>query len=245
MARELAERTNIRPTDVHDVVLGCPADEGGAGSGLLRRVGTARLFGSGMACYLVDRGTASGLQALGLAAQGVLSGQQDVVLAIGAQPVPPGMDGLDGAGESLPGNAVGGALIAGDRFTRRYRTPPTARVRRFTTASAYGTSVVDGMVESAVRMLMNETLNVDDVDVWEIYDGHAEHASDAAARLGLEAEQVNAVGGASKLGDIGAVAAFRSVVSGLDLLTRRDLSTCAILAPGPGATGVAMLIERM
>jgi len=289
--RRAATSAQVRLTDVHDVVVGHTAGDGGAGD-LLDRLNNAEAVSDGVTAYLVDRGAASGLHALGLAAQGVLSGQQDVIVATAgslggsaglASPVHPATPGVDPAdverhvkasatraGRALAegalshfgladattvgvaelpaapgGPAFATAIIVSERFAERFHRPPKARIRRMTTAASYVRTSAEAMSEAAIRLLMNETLNVGDVDLWEIHDGDVAAAIETGSMLDVDVDRVNAGGGVAAFGDAGSATCLRSTAIALCLLRQRKLHTCGVLAPAPGSTAAALLIERL
>jgi acetyl-CoA C-acetyltransferase len=324
--RLLAESAHVRPTDIHDIIVGQPR-AGLGGDHLLAQLNCNEQLGGTITSYLVSRGDASGLQALGLAALSALSGQHDVIVCAGGQvlsgrpaaaaavrpahgsdagtlPHPgredarhyvalmadraarakadgelagfgvapaaapgraqaagqevPQAAGLEapqagsseapraGGQEAAPAqvSAAAAAVIATELFAARAGLRPRARIRRFTTAAGYDGPGCDGMKEAAVRLLMNQTLNVADVDLWDIYDRSAAAAVATIAGLDLDMDRVNVAGGLLALGDAGGATTIRSVVATLSALASRGLRTAVLLAPGPGNTGAGLLIER-
>jgi acetyl-CoA acyltransferase len=85
LLRALVERTGIDPVVVDDVIVGC-VSQVGEQSGL---VGRLAWLGAGLPeqvpCVMVDRRCGSSQQALHFAAQGVMAGSYDVVIAAGVE----------------------------------------------------------------------------------------------------------------------------------------------------------------
>ena len=109
---ELVKITGIDPKDIDDVIFGC-VDQVGAQSGNIARNSIlASSLPESVPGTSVDRQCGSSQQALHFAAQAVMSGTQDVVIAGGVEVmslVPIGASGKDGydAGHGFPFNAKG------------------------------------------------------------------------------------------------------------------------------------------
>jgi acetyl-CoA C-acetyltransferase len=81
----LAERTGIDPADVEDVIAGVNTQQGKQGLNLARMAALDAGFPSNVPGFSLDRFCGSGLTAVNLAAMGILSGSQDLVIAGGAE----------------------------------------------------------------------------------------------------------------------------------------------------------------
>ena len=109
---ELVNQTGINPEDIDDVIFGC-VDQVGAQSGNLARNSVlASCLPESVPGTTVDRQCGSSQQAIHFAAQAVMSGTQDVVIAGGVEAmsmVPIGASVKDGfdAGHGFPFNAEG------------------------------------------------------------------------------------------------------------------------------------------
>ena len=109
---ELVNQTGIKPEDIDDVIFGC-VDQVGAQSGnLARNAVLASCLPESVPGTTVDRQCGSSQQAIHFAAQAVMSGTQDVVIAGGVEAmsmVPIGASVKDGfdAGHGFPFNAEG------------------------------------------------------------------------------------------------------------------------------------------
>jgi len=107
----LVERTGIDPAEVEDVIMGCVSQVGEQGVNVGRNAALAAGFPESVCGTSVDRQCGSSQQALHFAAQGVMAGAYDVVIAAGVESmsrVPMGMSA-----------AVGGQPF-GPRMVRRY-----------------------------------------------------------------------------------------------------------------------------
>jgi acetyl-CoA acyltransferase len=107
----LIERTGIDPAEVEDLIMGCVTPIGEQGWNIGRQVALLAGLPLSVCGVTLNRMCGSGLQALNWAAQGVMSGTHDLVIAAGVESmsrVPMGSDG----GDLSP------------RLTERYRIVP-------------------------------------------------------------------------------------------------------------------------
>ena len=81
----LAGRTGIDPALVEDVIMGCVGQAGEQGNNVARGAVLASRFPESVPATSVDRQCGSSQQALHFAAQGVMSGTQDIVIAAGVE----------------------------------------------------------------------------------------------------------------------------------------------------------------
>ena len=109
---ELVRLSGVDPKDIDDVIFGC-VDQVGAQSGnLARNAVLASSLPESVPGTTIDRQCGSSQQALHFAAQAVMSGTQDIVIAGGVEVmsiVPIGASVTDGmnAGHGFPFNAEG------------------------------------------------------------------------------------------------------------------------------------------
>ena len=97
----LAKKSGLRTADVEDVVMGCVSQVNEQGSNIARNSVLAAGWPDSATGVTLNRFCGSGAQAFNFAAMGVMSGQQDVVVAGGVESmsrVPMGSDGgsIDG-----------------------------------------------------------------------------------------------------------------------------------------------------
>jgi acetyl-CoA C-acetyltransferase len=81
----LIDRTGADPALVEDVIMGCVGQAGEQGNNIARGAVLASRFPESVPATSVDRQCGSSQQALHFAAQGVLSGTQDIVIAAGVE----------------------------------------------------------------------------------------------------------------------------------------------------------------
>ena len=100
--RALVERNDLDPGTIEDVIAGCVSQSGEQGLNLARNAALAAGFPETVPGTTVDRQCGSGQQALHFAAQGVMAGAYDVVIAAGVESmtrVPMGSTILNGPGK--------------------------------------------------------------------------------------------------------------------------------------------------
>ena len=100
--RALVERNDLDPALVDDVIAGCVSQTGEQALNVARNAALAAGFPDTVPGTTVDRQCGSGQQALHFAAQGVMAGAYDVVIAAGVESmtrVPPGSTVLSGPGK--------------------------------------------------------------------------------------------------------------------------------------------------
>lgn len=82
---ELAKRNGLRPADVDDVIAGCGTQSGKQASCIARMAALDAGYDHASTGLTIDRFCGSGLTAVNLAAMGVMSGAQDLVVAGGVE----------------------------------------------------------------------------------------------------------------------------------------------------------------
>jgi acetyl-CoA C-acetyltransferase len=95
MLQQAVRRTNLRPDDVEDLVVGCVTQVREQGACIARNALLAAAWPESVTGTTVNRFCGSGLQAVNFGVMGVKSGQQDLVLAGGVESmsrVPMGSD---------------------------------------------------------------------------------------------------------------------------------------------------------
>ena len=97
--RALVDRTRIDPREIDDVLAGCVSQVNDQGANIARNAVLAAGWPQEIPALSVNRFCASGLQAVNLAAMGVGSGAQDLVVAGGVESMSRVPMGSDGAGQ--------------------------------------------------------------------------------------------------------------------------------------------------
>src|SRR5499433_2772884 len=83
--RALVERTGLDPGEVEDVIMGCVMQVGEQGVNIGRNAALAAGFPESVVGTSIDRQCGSSQQAAHFAAQGVIAGAYDVVIAAGVE----------------------------------------------------------------------------------------------------------------------------------------------------------------
>ncbi len=106
----LVERTGIDPRVIDDVIVGCVSQIGGQSTNIARQAVLAAGYPERVPATTVDRQCGSAQQAIHFAAQGILAGAYDVVVA----------GGVESMSRVPMESAVVGADLAGTRLSERY-----------------------------------------------------------------------------------------------------------------------------
>jgi acetyl-CoA C-acetyltransferase/acetyl-CoA acyltransferase len=119
----LVEKSGVDPLAVDDLIFGCVSQVGAQSSNVARNVCISSVLGEAVPGTSVDRQCGSGQQAMHFAAQAVLSGTQDVVIAGGVESmsqVPIGASIVDGykAEHGLPYGARISERYPGIQFSQ-------------------------------------------------------------------------------------------------------------------------------
>jgi acetyl-CoA acyltransferase len=177
--RALLDRAGIEPTQIDDVIAGCVSQAGEQTLNIARNAVLAAGLPESVPGTTVDRQCGSSQQAVHFAAQGVMAGVYDVVLACGVESmsrVPMGFSSVDqdpNRGplsarypEGLIGQGVAAELIAARwKFDREMLDEYSARSHRraaeITAAGGFGNEIVpitvDGQVHDTDQTLRAST----------------------------------------------------------------------------------------
>ena len=121
---------------------------------------------------------------------------------------------------------------------------PRAKIVAAATANADPLQVLTGCVSATDKLMEQQRLNADDVDLFELHEAFAATVVKAQNDLGIADDKLNVNGGVIALGHpMGATGAIMTGVL-LDELERRDQSRGIVAASGAGGAGSALLIER-
>jgi len=115
---ELVARSGIDPARVDDVIVGCVSQAGQQTFNVARNAVLAGGLPESVPATTVDRQCGSSQQALHFAAQGVLAGSYDIVIAAGVEsmsrvPMGSSMGGQDPFGSRIPARYAGGLVPQG------------------------------------------------------------------------------------------------------------------------------------
>ncbi|KAJ3334658.1 hypothetical protein HDU93_007582, partial [Gonapodya sp. JEL0774] len=175
--KELVRRTGVDPKDIDDVVLGCVSQIGSQSGNLGRMAVLAAGFPESVPGTTVDRQCGSSQQAVHFAAQAVMSGTQDIVIACGV--------------EMMSLVPIGASVVDGLK-NGRGRSEDSLNIK-----SRYGQSIQFSQFEGAE--IVAETYNVtrDEIDSFAA----ASHAKAwSATKRGLFKAEIVPVQGVDKAG---------------------------------------------
>jgi acetyl-CoA acyltransferase len=171
--RALVERNDVDPGVVDDVIVGCVSQSGEQALNIARNAALSAGFPESVPGTTVDRQCGSGQQALHFAAQGVMAGAYDVVIAAGVESmtrVPMGSTILNGPGKPfgpllaqryLPAGGLIPQGLAAERIAERwglsrealdaYSLESHRRAARATDEGRFKGEIVPVTVETATR----------------------------------------------------------------------------------------------
>ncbi|MFC7326483.1 acetyl-CoA C-acetyltransferase [Marinactinospora rubrisoli] len=122
--RELMARTGVDPAAVEDVVMGCVSQVGPQAVDLARTAWLSAGLPESTPGVTIDRQCGSSQQAVHFAAQGVLSGTQDLVVAAGVENM-----GMVPMGSNVQPALDAGLSLYGEGWTERYGTQEVSQFR--------------------------------------------------------------------------------------------------------------------
>ena len=155
-------------------------------------------------------------------------------------------DGVITAGNSSPLNdGASAVMVMSEKKMKEYGLKPLARIRGFAWASVDPSIMGEGPVPATQKLLRQENISVDDIDVWEINEAFAVVVLNAIKELGIDPSRVNIHGGAVSIGHpLGASGArLAGTLARIMNEGQKDLGV-ATLCVG-GGQGYSMLLERV
>ena len=124
--KAVQERNNLDPAIVDDVIMGCVMQVGEQSLNIGRNAVLAAGWPESVPATTVDRQCGSSQQSMHFAAQGVIAGAYDVVIACGVEVIDAHADGRIGRpGHGLPVPEGAARPIRRDRVCRRRASAPT------------------------------------------------------------------------------------------------------------------------
>jgi acetyl-CoA C-acetyltransferase len=137
------------------------------------------------------------------------------------------------------------AVVASSDWLRAHGVAPRARIRATAAVGAEPVIMLTAPGPAAERCLAKAGMHPGDIDLWEINEAFAAVPLKTMRDLDLDPEIVNVNGGAIALGHpIGATGAML-LVTVLDELERRDLTTGLVTMCTGGGMGTATIVERV
>lgn len=138
------------------------------------------------------------------------------------------------------------ALLIGDEdLAEQLGSMPRARIVAAASACGDPLQVLSGCVNATQRLLADQDLAADAVDLFELHEAFAATTIKAREDLGISGDKLNVNGGVIALGHpMGATGAIMAGTL-LDEMERQDLKTGVVAASGAGGSGSALLLERV
>lgn len=154
-------------------------------------------------------------------------------------------DGLVTAGNSSPLSDGGGALVVMEReLAERTGQEILAVFRGYAVAGVDPNFMGLGPVPATEKLLRQASLNVADIDLWELNEAFAAQALGCIQEIGMDPARVNPNGGAIALGHplagTGAILVTKAVYD----MCQRNLNNAVITFCVGGGQGVAVLLTR-
>ncbi|GAB5450793.1 MAG: acetyl-CoA C-acetyltransferase [Halioglobus sp.] len=136
-------------------------------------------------------------------------------------------------------------LLGSDIFGVALGVKPRGRVLAATVAADDPLQVLSGCVAATHKLMREQRLSGDDIDLYEIHEAFAATMVKAERDLEIPFDRVNVNGGVIALGHpMGATGGILTLTL-LDELERRQGRLGVVAASGAGGSGSAMLIERV
>jgi acetyl-CoA C-acetyltransferase len=136
-------------------------------------------------------------------------------------------------------------LIADEAWGKRNEVRPRARIVASATVNADPLQVLSGCIEAVRKLLADQGLKAEDIDLFEIHEAFAAISVVAMRELDIPDNKLNVNGGVIALGHpMGATGAIMAGTL-LDELERRGLQWGIVSAAGAAGTGSALLLERL
>tara|TARA_B110000503_G_scaffold12013_3_gene16232 strand:- start:47884 stop:49068 length:1185 start_codon:yes stop_codon:yes gene_type:complete len=242
----LVAKTGVPVSEIDDLIFGCVSQVGAQSSNIARNVCLSSVLGEAVPGTTVDRQCGSSQQAMHFAAQGVLSGTQDLVIAGGVESmslVPIGANIIDGfkADHGVPYGKKIAALYPGVQFDQFAGAEMLAKKYELTQDQlnefAYSSHV------KARRAMEEGRFNEEIVPIEiELEDGSSEmHTQDEGIRLNATLE---AIAGLQPLQENGLLSAANAsqICDGAAAVMIANGATCKRLGLKPLARIVAMSV---
>lgn len=135
-------------------------------------------------------------------------------------------------------------LIGSEAAAEKLSVKPRARITGMLNCNDDTRTVIGGCVAAAEKLMMQQNLTADDIDLFEIHEAFAATMLRCKKDLGINDDKLNVNGGVIAMGHpLGATGAIMAGVL-LDEMERRNVKRGLVSASGAAGTGTAMLIER-
>ncbi len=183
----LMDRVDVDPAAVDDVVFGCVDTIGPQAGDIARTCWLVAGLPDEVPGTTVDRQCGSSQQAVHFAAQAVMSGTSDLVVAGGVQNM-----------SAIPISAA--LLIASEGAVKAHGLKPRARVHHLSVRGADPVWMLTAPIPATAYALDKAGMKLDDIDLVEINEAFASVVLAWQKETGADLAKVNVNGGAIALG---------------------------------------------
>jgi len=121
---------------------------------------------------------------------------------------------------------------------------PIVKIKAFASAGLDPAYMGLGPVPAIRKVLKSTGMSLDDIDMIELNEAFAAQASGCMRELGIDTSRPNELGSGISLGHPIGCTGARQMVSGMNLMKRKDYQTGLISMCIGGGMGMAMIIER-
>ena len=121
---------------------------------------------------------------------------------------------------------------------------PRAKILSLGAVSCEPTLMLKGAVPAIQKALQRAGMAVKDIDLWEINEAFASVILATQRELNIDSQLLNVNGGAIAMGHPLGATGTMLMITLLDEMERRNLSTGVVALPAGGGMGVATVIER-
>ncbi len=153
-------------------------------------------------------------------------------------------------GTVTAGNASGindgaaAVLLMNAERARELGLEPIVKIKAFASGGVDPAYMGLGPVPAIRKVLKSTGMSLDDIDMIELNEAFAAQAIGCMRELGLETSRPNELGSGISLGHPIGCTGARQMVSGMNLMKRKDYQTGLISMCIGGGMGMAMIIER-
>jgi len=134
-------------------------------------------------------------------------------------------------------------LLGNEALQENLKKAPSARVLAVATTCNDPLQVVSGCTAAAAKLMSEQNITVEDVDLFEIHEAFAATIIACQRELNIRSEKLNVNGGVIAMGHpMGATGAIM-LGTLIDELTRRKLKTGIVATSGAAGIGTALLIS--
>jgi acetyl-CoA C-acetyltransferase len=121
---------------------------------------------------------------------------------------------------------------------------PIVKIKAFASGGVDPAYMGLGPVPAVRKVLKSTGMSLDDIDMIELNEAFAAQAIGCMRELGIETSRPNELGSGISLGHPIGCTGARQMVSGMNLMKRKDYQTGLISMCIGGGMGMAMIIER-